>query len=495
MPDTSSLKPASIWVALIPLLTLITLLFLSVKFYGDGSSGGANQIALLLAAAVAHIIGWRRGLSWKELEQGTVDGISRAMGACLILFAVGALIGAWMLSGTAPAMIYYGLAILSPSWFFPATMVICALVAMAIGSSWTTAATVGLALVGISTLLGLNPAIAAGSVISGAYFGDKLSPLSDTTNLAPAMVGTDLFTHIQHMLWTTVPSFIIALILFTIIGWGGVSGAGSAAAIEETRLALENSFNLGIPTFIPLILLITLALKKVPAYPAIGIGALAGILVAVTYQTEGVITFVGAAEGVGQFEILMKGVWQSLFGGYTANTGLADLDDLLSRGGMGNMVTTVWLIITALTFGASMERTGLLQVITTALLKGVKGTGSLIATTVLTAIGVNILAADQYMAIVLPGRMYRLEFEKRGLAPQNLSRTIEDAGTMTSALVPWNTCGAFMAASLGVPTLAYLPYAFLNFLNPIIAIIYGFTNFALVRIEDEKPLEQAQPAE
>lgn len=497
MSETSPLKPVSIWVALIPLVTLIILLGLSVYLYGDGSSSGANQIALLLAASVAHIIGWKRGLSWKELEEGTVEGISRAMGACMILFAVGSLIGAWMLAGTAPAMIYYGLSLLSPDWFYPATMVICAMVALSIGSSWTTAGTVGLALVGISQIMGLNPAMAAGAVISGAYFGDKLSPLSDTTNLAPAMVGTDLFTHIQHMLWTTVPSFIIALILFTILGWGGPETIASTGMIDETRIALENSFNLGFPTFLPLILLLTLAIKKVPAYPAIGIGALAGIVIAVTYQTEGVGVFVGAEEGTSQLLILIKGSWQALFEGYHVSTGLESLDELLSRGGMASMVSTVWLIITAMTFGASMEKTGLLLLITGAILKGVKGTGSLILTTVLTAIGVNIFASDQYMSIVLPGRMYKVEFAKRGLAPQNLSRTIEDAGTMTSALVPWNTCGAFMAGALGVPTLAYAPYAFLNILNPIIAVFYGFTNIALVKI-DPNEVDQAlapEPAE
>lgn len=485
MIDTSSLKPVSIWVALIPLVTLIVLLALSVKFYGDSSSLGANQIALLMAAAVAHIIGLYRGLNWKELEEATVEAISRAMGALMILFAVGSLIGSWMLSGTAPAMIYYGLAILDPAWFFPASMLICAMVATSIGSSWTTAGTVGLALVGIAQLMGLNTAMAAGAVISGSYFGDKLSPLSDTTNLAPAMVGTDLFTHIQHMLWTTIPSAIIALILFTILGWGGAQEAGSAEAMEITREALENTFNLGFPVFIPLILLVTLALKKVPAYPAIGMGALAGIVVALTYQTEGVITFVGDTQGLSQTSVLFKGAWQALFSGYSADTGISDLDNLLSRGGMASMVTTVWLIITAMTFGASMERSGLLQMITGALLKGVKGTGSLIATTVFTAFGLNIFASDQYMAIVLPGRMFRLEFEKHGLAPQNLSRTLEDAGTMTSALIPWNTCGAFMSAALGVPTLAYLPYAFLNILNPLIAIFYGFANIALVRIDED----------
>ena len=479
------IKEIPLGLALLPLLVLIVLLGMGVYLFDSDSSYGPNQISLLLCAGIVQIIGLKLGISYKELEQAVVDGISRAMNAVLILLVVGALIGSWMLAGTAPAMIYYGLAILDPGFFYPATMVICALVALSIGSSWTTAGTVGLALVGIATVMGLSPAIAAGAVISGAYFGDKLSPLSDTTNLAPAMAGTDLFTHIRHMFWTTTPSFIIALILFSVIGMDAGETA-SLDSVETTRQLLDDNYNLGLLTFLPLVLLLTLAIKKVPAFPAIAAGAIAGCLIAVTVQSDAVIKFIDADGTLPAGLALMKGSWVALADGYQASTGNEQLDELLSRGGMSSMLNTIWLILSALTFGGVMEKTGLLQRITMSLMIFVRGTSSLIITTVFTAIGTNIITADQYIAIVLPGRMFRMEFAKRGLAPENLSRTIEDAGTMTSALIPWNTCGAFMAGALGVPTLAYAPYAFLNLMNPIIAILYGIFNIKITKLSEEE---------
>ncbi len=479
------IKNIPLILAILPILVLISLLGLSVYLYEADSSYGPNQIALLMTAGVVQVIGLKLGIPYKELETAVVEGISRAMGAILILLTIGALIGSWMLAGTAPAMIYHGLSILNPDWFYPATMVICALVSLSIGSSWTTAGTVGLALVGIATVMGLSTAVTAGAVISGAYFGDKLSPLSDTTNLAPAMVGTDLFTHIRHMFWTTSPSFVIAFILFSVID-SDVTGGASLSSVEDTRALLAANYNLGWPTFVPLILLLTLAIKKVPAYPAIAAGALSACLIAVTYQSDGVLAFIDIDGKLPVALALFKGCWQALSAGYVATTDNEALNELLSRGGMSSMLNTIWLILTALTFGAVMEKTGLLQRITLSLLKSVSGTGSLIATTVLTSIGTNLIASDQYIAIVLPGRMFRMEFARRGLAPENLSRTIEDAGTMTSALVPWNTCGAFMAAALGVPTLTYLPYAFINLMNPVIAIIYGVFNIKITKLSEEE---------
>jgi len=483
-----------LWVALLPLLLLVTLLIGAVTIFGNDASYGPNQIGLMITAGFACIIGMLRGQSWAELEDAIVNGIMLAMKACLILLVIGSLIGSWMLAGTAPAIIHLGLGIMDPGWFYPATMIVCALVAVSIGSSWTTAATVGLALVGISNILGMSPAVTAGAVISGAYFGDKMSPLSDTTNLAPAMVGADLFVHIKHMFWTTGPSFLIAMVLFTWLGWGGGESASDVAAIDTASELLESNFKLGWPTFLPLILLVGLSIKKVPALPTITFGAAAGCLVAVLYQTDATRQFGNAAGDVASNVPLIKGVWLSLFDGYKASTGDPALDELLSRGGMSSMLTTMWLIISAMSFGAAMEQTGFLGRIVETALKGVKGTGSLITTTVLTAIGLNIIAADQYIAIVLPGRMYRMEFKRLGLAPENLSRTLEDAGTMTSALVPWNTCGAFMAATLGVPTLVYLPYAFLNICNPIIAIIYGFTNVKITPLSEADKVLAEQPA-
>ena len=418
-----------------------------------------------------------------------VEGISLALKACLILLAVGSLIGSWMLAGTAPAVIYVGLGILDPSWFYPAALIICALVAISIGSSWTTAGTIGIALMGIAQIMDLSLPITAGAVISGAYFGDKMSPLSDTTNLAPAMVGVDLFVHIRHMAWTTVPSFLIALTVFTIMGLNTEQrGAGRKHRVSPQ--ILSENYTIAWPTILPLVLLLVLAMRKVSAFPTIAIGALAGCVVALIWQPE--LVQRSATRRVtcplgGQCQGAVHGPGRWL----SNQTGDESLDSLLSRGGMSSMLNTIWLIMSAMCFGGVMEHTGLLQRIVDALLKGVHGTGSLITTTVLTGIGMNIIAADQYIAIVLPGRMYRVEFARRGLAPQNLSRTLEDAGTMTSALVPWNTCGAFMAATLGVPTLAYVPYAFVNLLNPVIAVIYGLTNFKIVML-DEMP--EAEPA-
>jgi NhaC family Na+:H+ antiporter len=328
----------------------------------------------------------------------------------------------------------------------------------------------------------LSLAVTAGAVISGAYFGDKMSPLSDTTNLAPAMVGVDLFVHIRHMAWTTGPSVIIALVLFTVIGLNTQTGAAPTVEIDRARGLLADNYAMGLPALLPLVLLLGLAMRKMPALPAIGIGALAGCLVAVIWQGDLLRQFADPDGELGLALAYVKGLFMAMADGFRISTGDEALDELLSRGGMSSMLNTTWLIMSAMCFGGVMERAGLLQRIVNALLKGVRGTGSLITTTVLTAIGMNVIAADQYIAIVLPGRMYRMEFERRGLAPQNLSRTLEDAGTMTSALVPWNTCGAFMAATLGVPTLAYAPYAFVNLLNPLIAIAYGVMNFRITPI-------------
>jgi len=484
MPNENPQKPIPLWLALLPLMFLISMLALSVSLFGDSSSSGPNQISLMLAAGVTGLVGLYLRIPWADIECAMVEGITLALKACLIMLAVGSLIGSWMLAGTAPSIIYFGLGILDPAWFYPAALLICALVALSIGSSWTTAGTVGLALIGIAQIMDLSLPVTAGAVISGAYFGDKMSPLSDTTNLAPAMVGTDLFVHIRHMAWTTTPSFLIALLLFTIMGWNAESGQASTADITTARDILQQHYSIGLPTIIPLVLLLTLAMRKVSAFPAIAIGALAGCVVALIWQ-PGLVQSFGDPDGtMPAWAASAKGLFIALADGFQIETGDVSLDELLSRGGMSSMLNTIWLIICAMCFGGAMERTGLLQRIVDALLKGVHGTGSLIATTVLTSIGMNIITADQYVSIVLPGRMFRLEFERRGLAPQNLSRTLEDAGTMTSALVPWNTCGAFMAATLGVPTMAYFPYAFVNLLNPIIAIIYGLTNFKIVPLEE-----------
>jgi NhaC family Na+:H+ antiporter len=478
---TPTVTKPSLALSLFPIAALVALLAGSVALFGDGNSGGPNQMALILAAVVAATIGMRLGHSWKDLEAGIVHGISLAMGAILILLVVGALIGSWILAGVVPTMIYYGLELLTPAIFYPSACVLCALVSLATGSSWTTAGTVGVALIGIATAQDLNLGLAAGAIVSGAYFGDKMSPLSDTTNLAPAMAGTDLFTHIRHMLWTTVPSLAIALVLFTVLGLSS-SAPQDTAAVAAILTSLQASFVIGPHLLLPAALVIVLVIRKVPATPALIIGALTGCVFAVVFQ-PGAVTTLAASPDLPNWAALIKGCWAALASGFTLSSGNAALDDLLSRGGMGSMLNTVWLILSAMTFGAVMEKTGMLGRIAESILSAVRGTGSLVLATLSTSIGMNVLASDQYIAIVLPGRMFRAEFARRGLAPQNLSRCLEDAGTMTSALVPWNTCGAFMAQTLGVATFAYAPYAFLNLLNPVISAIYGFTGFSITKLE------------
>ncbi len=464
-----------------------------MALFGSDSSSGANQIALVIGAVIATAVGIRNGHRWVDIERNIVGGIATALPAILILFSVGSLIGVWMLSGTVPTMIYYGLLLLDPSVFFPATCLLCAIVSLAIGSSWTVAGTVGVALIGVAGALGLSLPIAAGAVVSGAYFGDKMSPLSDTTNLAPAVTGIDIFTHIRHMVWTTAPSFLFALAAFAVVGWFQPAEQ-AAGGLGATLDLLQQDFRIGPLMLLPVVLVVYLAARQVPAVASILAGVALGAVMALLFQRPLILGLAGgqgspANEGAAA---LVKGVWQVLFAGYSAHTGNANLDSLLSRGGMSSMLNTVWLIITAMSFGSAMEKAGVLERLVRALLTFARGTGGLIATTVATCIGVNALAADQYMSIVITGRMYRDEYQARGLHPKNLSRVLEDSGTITSPLVPWNTCGAYMAAALGVPTFAYLPFCFFNLVNPFVSVAYGYGNIKIERLAtaDEDVTEQ-----
>lgn len=488
---TPSSRAPSLLQALTPLVLLIAMLAGAVYLYGDGASSGANQIALLLAGGVAALVGLRNGITWPEMQESLVKGVSLAVVPIFILLAVGALIGTWILSGTVPTLIVYGMKLLQPSFFYPAACLICAIVALAIGSSWTVAGTLGVALIGVAQGLDMSPAITAGAVISGAYFGDKMSPLSDTTNLAPATAGSELFEHIRHMTWTTLPSILIALVLFTLIGLGGSARPDGDAALSELPALLEAQFDLGLHLLIPLLVVFTLAVRRFPAYPTILIGALLGAVFAVVFQPDVVIALAGK-ETLSRPAALLSGAWTALFDGYQANTGNAAADGLLSRGGMSSMLNTIWLIVTALAFGALMERTGLLERMIRSVLKAARSTGSLIAATLGTAIGANAIAADQYMAIVLTGRLFQPEYAKRGLAPVNLSRALEDAGTITSPLVPWNTCGAYMAATLGVATLDYLPYAFFNLAGPLVALVLAYAGFKIPMVAPEPAVVHRQ---
>ena len=410
-------------------------------------------------------------------------GIKVGLGPILILLAVGGLIGSWMIAGTVPAMIYYGVSILNPSIFFAAAAIICALASISIGSSWTVAGTLGIGLIGIADSYGLSPAVAAGAIISGAYFGDKLSPLSDTTNLAAACTSVDLFAHIRHMLWTTVPAFCVALLFFSLIP----SGAATAPEqIAELRAAISQEFNVGVGVLMPLAVMIGLIWKRVPAYPAIMLATLAGILTALTFQTDVVRKFALMANPEATMPVV-EGLWRTLFAGFEGTTTNEELNRLISKGGIASMLNTVWLIVSALAFGGVLERTGILKQILDSVLKLVKSTGDLVAATVTGGFITNILAADQFLAIALPGRLFSSTYDDRGLSRENLSRTLEDSATMTSALIPWNTCGAYMAATLGVATFDYAPYAIFNLACPLIAVAFGYLAFK------QKPAA-AQPA-
>jgi NhaC family Na+:H+ antiporter len=480
MPEA---KRANLLDSLIPVLSLILMLGLSVYVFGADSSSGPNQIVLTIGAAIAAIIAVKNGHRWADILEAIISGISTAMAAILILLSVGALIGTWLMAGTVPSLIYYGLELMNPQLFYAAACVICCIASLAIGSSWTVAGTLGVALIGVALGLGLSAPIAAGAIVSGAYFGDKMSPLSDTTNLAPAVAGTDLFTHIRHMVWTTTPSIVLALILFLIIGLRGEPTADDVA-LASLRDTLDLIFNITPLALIPLAVVFYMAYKKMPPLPTILLGALLGGFLAMLLQPQVVLDYADSPS-LSNGLAMTKGVWMSLYDGYVASTGVVAVDALLSAGGMSSMLTTIWLVITALSFGAVLEHAGMLQRLIASAVKSAKSTGALVTTVVLSCIGINIVAADQYISIVLPGKMYKAEFARRGIEPKNLSRILEDSGTLTSPLVPWNTCGAYMAAALGVPTIAYLPFAFFNLINPLVSIIYGYTGFTITRIKDD----------
>ena len=476
------LKP-TILQALFPILFLIVALFINVRIFGDAALDGSNQIILMLSAGVASIVALRLGYKWKKIRTSIVKSISSALSSIIILLLIGSLAGTWLLSGVVPAMIYYGLQVLNPTTFLVAATIVCAIVSIATGSSWTTAATVGIALIGIGTALGLKPGIVAGAIISGAYFGDKMSPLSDTTNLAPAMVGSDLFTHIRYMAYTTVPSITITLIIFLIIGLMQDS-SGTTASTQEILEAINGSFFISPVLFIVPIVVVIMIIRKIPAIPAIMIGAILGGVFAAIFQPE-VVLSVSEYESLSA-EAYYVGIMKAFYGDIQIITGQEIVDDLLSSGGMYGMLGTVWLIMSAMIFGGVMEGTGMLKRIAESIISLVNSTGSLVASTAGTCVFFNITASDQYLAIVVPGRMYTDTYKEKGLAPENLSRTLEDSGTVTSALIPWNTCGAYHANVLGVATFAYLPFAFFNLISPFMTIFYAYMGIKIRTLKDAK---------
>lgn len=475
-------KEPSLVLSLLPILLLIVLLAANVYIFKDDSSYGPNQMALIFAAAFAGVLSLKLNYTWEEILDSIVKSISSAMAAILILLMIGSLAGTWLISGVVPAMIYYGLDILNPTIFLFAACVVSAVVSIATGSSWSTAATIGIALMGIGQALGIHEGLIAGAIISGAYFGDKMSPLSDTTNLAPAMAGTDLFTHIKYMALTTGPSMGITLVIFLIWGFT-INGTVALDSVSEVQTAIASKFNINLFLFVVPAVVILLIVKKMPALPALLIGTLFAAILAPILQPQ-VINSISGSEFL-TLKSAYEGVMQAMFTEIDIITGNGMVDKLLSSSGMSGMLPTVWLIVCAMIFGGTMEGNGMLKRIAKKIISYAHSTGSLIAATAGTCITFNLTASDQYIAIVVPGRMYAKEFKERGLAPENLSRTLEDSGTVTSVLIPWNTCGAYQSTVLGVATLTYLPYCFFNIISPFMTILFGYANIKIRKIEKD----------
>ena len=456
-------KEATLGISVIPVIVIVAVLAVAIIIYGQDP-----HIPILIGAAVGALIAvYNLGYTWDELEKGIIDSIGSVMQAILILAVIGMLIGTWIGGGIVPTLIYYGLQILSPSFFLITALLLCSIVSIATGSSWTTAGTVGVALIGIAEGLGISVALAAGCIVSGAYFGDKMSPLSDTTNLAPAMAGATLFDHIRHMFYTTGVSYGIAAVIYIVLGLQYKGQELNASEINGILEAIKSIYIIN-PLFllVPVITIGAVALK-IPAIPGLLIGVVLGGFCMI---------FQGGDLGA---------ILEAINYGVEAASGHEMVDELLTNGGMQSMMWTISLIMCALTFGGVLESTGMMQCIAGKMLGWAKSTGSLILVTVLSCLFVNILCADQYLGIALPGKMFKDAYAERGLAPRNLSRALEDSGTVTSALVPWNTCGATMAGFLGVSTFAYAPFAFFNILSPIVSVIYGFTGFSIMTLEED----------
>ncbi len=477
-------REASLFLALFPILILIGMLTLNVLLFED-TLAGSNQIALLVAASIAGVITFRLGHEWETIKTRIVSTIGSAMPSILILLLIGSLAGTWMISGVVPAMIFYGIDLISPRLFLFTAVIVSAIVSVATGSSWSTIATIGVALIGIGHAIGINDAVVAGAIISGAYFGDKMSPLSDTTNLAPAMAGTDLFTHIRYMTFTTIPSMTITLIAFLIIGFSS-DFSGATVNVENVKTAIDGTFNTSPLLFLVPAILLSIIIMKVPPLPALFAGTLLGGLFAIIFQPDIIIQVAGISDNYAQASYFS--VMKSMFGDISLTTPDAAVNDLLSTSGMRGMLDTVWLILSAMVFGGMMEAGGLLKRITQPIIKYAKSTGSLVASTVATCVFFNTTASDQYIALVVPGRMFRKTYEEKGLKPELLSRTLEDSGTMTSVLIPWNTCGATQSRILGVDTWSYAPYAFFNIISPLMTILFAYLNIKIRRITDKKTI-------
>lgn len=465
----------SLRAALIPVLILILLLSYNITVFGDDALAGSNQFMLLIAGVIAALVGYRNKISYKFMLQKITENLGSVTSPILILLFVGALAGTWLLSGIIPAMIYYGLQIANPVFFLPTCVLICTLISLATGSSWSTSATVGIALVGIGKALGLPAGMVAGAVISGAYFGDKLSPLSDTTNLAPAMAGSELFTHIRYMLYTTLPTIIITLLAFVVLGFGFTTNG--EIDVVAYKSAIAEKFNINFLLFIVPLGVIFMIIKKTQPLIALFVGTISAAIFALIFQPTLLVELAGVQT------LNFKIAYQSILNAITTETNVETsnqlMNELFSSGGMKGMLGTIWLIICAMVFGGVMDAIGALEAISNAFLKWAKSTFQLIAGTVASCLTVNLSASDQYLAIVVPGKMFAKAFKDRKLAPENLSRTLEDSGTVTSVLVPWNTCGAYQSVVLGVSVADYFIYAIFNWLSPLMTLIFAYFNIKI----------------
>ena len=464
-------KALNIWEALIPVFALVIMLAYNIYVYGDDALSGSNQFILLLGAAVAAIVGFFNKVKYKRMLEEVAENVKSTTGAILILLMVGALAGTWLISGIIPTMIYYGLQILNPTIFLAACVIICAIISIATGSSWTTSATVGIALVGIGETLGISIGMTAGAVLSGAYFGDKMSPLSDTTNLAPAMAGGELFTHIKYMALTTIPTIVITLIIFIIIGLN-LDTTGTPEIADKLK-AIDSAFNISPWLFLVPVVIIFMIIKKTPPLIALLLGALLGGITAIIAQPQ-IVTSVAGADSL-TFQSAYKGVMNALTVDTAVETSSKELNDLFTAGGMKGMLDTIWLIICAMVFGGVMDAIGALSRITDALLKMATSIFGLFASTVASCLALNLTASDQYLALVVPGKMFKKAYQDKGLAPENLSRTLEDSGTVTSVLIPWNTCGAYHSKVLFgyAGATAYIPYVFFSIISPFMTLLFA----------------------
>ena len=467
----------SLTTALLPLFFLVVLLSYNVIIYGDDALNGSNQFILLIGGAIAAIIGFKKKISYDSMLEKIADNLKSVTGALLILLFVGALSGTWLISGIIPAMIYYGLQILHPSIFLPACIVICAIISISTGSSWTTSATVGIALIGIGSVLKIPLGMVAGAIISGAYFGDKLSPLSDTTNLAPAMAGGELFNHIKYMTYTTVPSILFTLIVFSILNL--TQNYNVLPDTGDLLGAIREKFTINFWLFLVPITVIILIVKKTPPLVALLVGTLMGGLFAIFFQPQILLDITGSKTL--NSKIAYKAILDAISVSTQVNTNNAILNDLFISGGMKGMLDTIWLIICAMVFGGVMDAIGALKVISNALLSWAKNTFQLFASTVASCLTINLTASDQYLSIVIPGKMFSKAYEERNLAPENLSRTLEDSGTVTSVLIPWNTCGAYQSGVLGVSVLEYFFFAIFNWFSPLMTLIYAALSIRIAK--------------